>query len=37
MTGMVSEQEVTEMITLAKELHIVVVKWLKKNHPELIQ
>jgi uncharacterized protein (UPF0332 family) len=37
MTGMVSEQEVTEMIALAKELHIVVVKWLKKNHPELIQ
>jgi uncharacterized protein (UPF0332 family) len=37
MTGMVSEQEVTEMIALAKELHIVVVKWLKKNHPELFQ
>jgi hypothetical protein len=35
--GMVSEQEVGEMITLAQELHTMVVEWLKKNHPELIQ
>jgi uncharacterized protein (UPF0332 family) len=37
MTGMVSEQEVREMIALARELHTMVVQWLKKNHPELIQ
>ncbi|MCX5995908.1 MAG: hypothetical protein NTV59_07945 [Chloroflexi bacterium] len=35
--GMVSEQEVGEMITLAQELHTMVVEWLKKNYPELIQ
>jgi hypothetical protein len=34
---MVSEQEVGEMIALAQELHTMVVEWLKKNHPELIQ
>ena len=37
MTGMVSEQEVKEMIALAQELHTMVVQWLKKNRPELIQ
>ena len=37
MIGMVSEQEVDEMIALARELHTVVVEWLSKNHPELIQ
>jgi len=35
-TGMVSEQEVKEMITLAKKLRAVLVDWLKKEHPELI-
>lgn len=34
---MVSEQEVGEMIALAQELHTMAVKWLKENHPELIQ
>lgn len=36
MIGMVSEQEVTEMIALAQELRDMVTEWLKKNHPELI-
>ena len=36
MIGMVSEQEVVEMISLAQELHDMVTEWLKKNHPELI-
>ena len=36
MIGMISEQEVTEMIALAQELHDIVTEWLKKNHPELI-
>lgn len=35
--GMVSEQEVEEMIALAQELHTMVVEWLKKNHAELIR
>ncbi len=35
--GMVSEQEVEEMIALAQELHDLVTEWLQKNHPELIQ
>ena len=35
--GMVSEQEVEEMIALAQELNTMVVKWLQKNYPELIQ
>ena len=34
--GMVSEQEVTEMIALAQELHNLVTKWLEENHPNLI-
>jgi len=37
MIGMVSEQEMTEMIALAQELRDMVIEWLKKNHPELIQ
>jgi uncharacterized protein (UPF0332 family) len=36
MIGMISEQEVIEIIALAQELHDVVTEWLKKNHPELI-
>jgi len=27
----------TEMIALAQELRDMVIEWLKKNHPELIQ
>lgn len=34
--GMVSDQEVEKMLTLAKELRAVIVEWLKKNHPDLI-
>ena len=34
-TGMVSEQEVKEMIALAKELRTILVDWLKREHPEL--
>ena len=33
--GMVSEHEITTMLALAKDLRAAVVKWLKKNHPEL--
>ncbi len=36
MIGMISEQEVTEMIALAQELRDMVTEWLKRNHPELI-
>ena len=36
MIGMISEQEVSEMISLAQELRDMVTEWLKKNHPELI-
>ena len=36
MIGMVSEQEVSEMVALAKTLHETVVAWLKNNHPQLI-
>ena len=35
-TGVVSEQEVKEMISLAKELYSTMFAWLKKEHPELI-
>ena len=35
--GMVSEQEVTEMFELAKELLKLVTEWLSKNHPALIE
>jgi hypothetical protein len=34
--GMVSEQEIKKMVTLAKKLHAMVIEWLKKNHPELV-
>ncbi|MBA7608136.1 hypothetical protein ES703_15311 [subsurface metagenome] len=37
MIGMVSEQEVGEMLALAKKLRAMVVGWLKKNHPGLIR
>jgi len=37
MVGMVSEQEIRKMLALAKELRAMVVEWLKKNHPELMQ
>ena len=36
MIGMVSEQEVSEMVALAKTLRETVADWLKNNHPELI-
>jgi len=35
--GMVSEQEIAEMLALAEKLRTTVVEWLKKNHPELVQ
>lgn len=35
MIGVVSEQEVTEMIALAQELRNLVTKWLEENHPNL--
>lgn len=34
--GTISEQEVKEMLDLAKNLYEAVTAWLKKNHPELI-
>jgi len=34
--GVVSEQEVKEMVALAKDLRDGVIAWLKKNHPELL-
>ena len=34
--GMASEQEIKSLVTLAKKLRVMVVEWLKKNHPELI-
>lgn len=37
MTGMVSEQEVGEMLSLAKDLRVIVEKWLSKSHPELMR
>ena len=33
--GMVSEQEIGEMLALAKKLRAMIVDWLKKNYPEL--
>jgi uncharacterized protein (UPF0332 family) len=36
MIGMVSEQEVNEVVTLAQELRVKVTEWLEKNRPELI-
>ena len=35
--GMVSEQEVKEMVTLAENLRASVRKWLHTNYPELLQ
>jgi len=32
----VSEQEVKEMVALAKDLRDEVITWLKKKHPELL-
>jgi len=37
MIGMISEQEVSEMIALAHELHDMAAEWLKKNRPELLE
>jgi len=37
MIGMVSEQEVSEMVALARELRETVMAWLEKNYPELIK
>jgi uncharacterized protein (UPF0332 family) len=34
--GAISEQEVKEMLDLAKNLYETVTTWLKKNQPELI-
>jgi hypothetical protein len=34
--GTISDQEVHEMIDLAKALREMVVKWLRKNYPELV-
>jgi uncharacterized protein (UPF0332 family) len=36
MIGMVSEYEANEMVTMARELHDMLIEWLKKNHPELL-
>jgi len=37
MTGMVSEQEVGEMLSLAQDLRAGVEKWLHQHHPELMR
>jgi hypothetical protein len=34
--GMASEQEIKSLVALAKKLRVMVMEWLKKNHPELI-
>ena len=34
--GVISEQEVKEMVALAKDLRDKVIAWLKTNHPELL-
>jgi hypothetical protein len=34
--GMVSEQEIKKIVTLAKKLQAMVIEWLKKNHPEFV-
>lgn len=36
-TDVVSEQEMAEMIALARNLRTDVDKWLRKNHPGLVQ
>ena len=35
--GTVSELEIKSMVTLAKELRAMVIEWLKRNHPHLVQ
>ena len=35
-TGMISDHEAGEMIELATQLRNDVVKWLRKNHPQLL-
>ena len=35
-TGMISDHEVEEMIELAAQLRDDVVRWLRKNHPQLL-
>lgn len=35
--GSVSDQEVEEMLALAENLNDSVIKWLKDNHPELVE
>jgi len=37
MTGMVSEQEVGEMLSLAQDLRAAVEKWLHEHHPEFMR
>lgn len=37
MIGMISNQEVSEMIMLASQLHDDVLKWLKTGYPELVE
>ena len=34
--GMVSVREIEKMVTLAKELRAMVVEWLKKNYPDIL-
>ena len=36
MIGMVSEQEVTEVIDLAQELRALLIEWLEIHHPKLL-
>ena len=33
--GLVSDQEADEMISLAKELRVMIENWVKQHHPEL--
>jgi hypothetical protein len=35
--GVISEQDLTEMIKLATELQSQVTAWLQKSHPELLK
>jgi hypothetical protein len=35
--GVVSEQEIGNMLALAKKLRAAVVEWVKENHPELVR
>jgi hypothetical protein len=35
--GAVSDQEATEMLTLANKLRELITAWLKNNHPHLIE